>query len=163
MPKPVKPKPKQKAKAKRKAEPEAPGITTKKSYWVMLAFVLAVASGVLGVTSGLDSGKTVFLTLTILAMIGCVGFIRVTPSSLSISKRLTFIFVGISIIGFGIWAAIVLLGGIYGLGSLVEAWGSQFFAVTTLVMCLSLGALIGELIGRNKEVQLRLFPANMQE
>ncbi len=70
---------------------------------------------------------------------------------------------GISIIGFGIWAAIILLGNRYGLGALVEAWGDQFFAVTTLVICLSVGTLIGELIGRNKEVQIRLFPTNMKE
>lgn len=163
MPNPSKSKAKQKPKAKRQPEPEVPGITTKKGYWLMLAAVLGVASAVLGLTSGLDAGQTAFLVVAILAPIGCIGFIRVTPSALSISKRLTFIFMGTSIIGFGIWAAIILLGNRYGLGALVEAWGDQFFAVTTLVICLSVGTLIGELIGRNKEVQIRLFPTNMKE
>jgi len=163
MPKPVKPKPKQKPKAKRQPEPEAKGITTKKSYWLMLAVVLGAASAVLGATSGLDAWQTAFFVVAILTSIGCIGFIRVTPSALSLSKRLTFIFMGASIIGFGIWALIVLIGGRYGLGALINAWGSQFFAVTSLVICISVGVLIGELIGRNREVQLRLFPLNMKD
>jgi len=163
MPKPVKPKPKQKLKAKRQSEPEAKGITTKKSYWLMLAVILGAASAVLGATSGLDAGQTAFLVAAILASIGCIGFIRVTPSALPLTKRLTFIFMGASIIGFGIWAVIVLVGGRYGLGGLVDAWGGQFFAVTSLVICISVGVLIGELIGRNKEVQLHLFPLNMKD
>jgi hypothetical protein len=36
-------------------------------------------------------------------------------------------------------------------------FGGQFFIVTSLVICLFVGAFIGELIGRNKAVQIRLF------
>jgi hypothetical protein len=158
MPKPSKTKPKQKTPPKRKVEPEAPSITTKKSYWVILAVVLAVASAILALLMGLDAVRTAILVLTVLVPIGVYGYIRVTPSNLSLSKRLTFLFIGASVIGFGIWAAIVLFGGVYGVtAQLVNALGSQFFITTSLVICLFAGALVGELIGRNKSVQLRLF------
>ncbi|MGD6807010.1 MAG: hypothetical protein ACQCN4_08635 [Candidatus Bathyarchaeia archaeon] len=158
MPKQPKTKPKQTGKLKRKVEPETPGITTKKSYWVVLAAVLAVSSAVLAVMTGLDAGRTAILVVTILAPIGALGYVRVTPSNLSLSKRATFLFIGASVIGFGVWAAIVLIGGVYGLTAMLTgALGSQFFVVTSLVICLSAGAFVGELIGKNKEVQLRLF------
>ncbi len=167
MPKPPKahPKPKPKPKQpKRKAEPEVPGITTRKSYWVMLAAVLAVASAVLGVTSGLDVSKTAVLVASVVVPIAVIGFVRVTPSTLPLSKRATFLFMGISIIGFGIWAAFVLLGSRYGLTTqLFSTQNSQFFVVTSLVICFSVGALIGELIGRSKAVQIRLFPLEMKD
>ncbi len=160
MPKPskIKPKQKPKTKPKRKAEPEVPGFTTKKTYWVMLATVLAVTSAVLGLISGLNVLKTTVLTVAMVVPIGCIGYIRVSPSKLSLSKRATFLFIGISVIGFGIWAAIVLLGGRYGLTTqMINALGSQLFIVTSLVICFSVGAVIGELIGRSKAVQERLF------
>jgi hypothetical protein len=52
MPKRSKTKPKQKIKPKHKVEPE-PAITTKKSYWIILAVVLTLSSAVLGLMSGL--------------------------------------------------------------------------------------------------------------
>jgi FtsH-binding integral membrane protein len=158
MPKPPKTKPKQKTPPKRKAEPETPSITTKKSYWVVLAGVLAVASAILAVSMGLDAVQTAILVVTVLVPIGVYGYIRVTPSNLSLSKRLTFLFIGASVIGFGIWAAIVLIGGVYGLTAMLTgALGSQFFITTSIVICLSAGTFIGELIGKNKAVQLRIF------
>jgi ABC-type transport system involved in cytochrome c biogenesis permease component len=157
MPKRSKTKPKQKIKPKHKVEPE-PAITTKKSYWIILAVVLTLSSAVLGLMSGLDIKRTAILAVTILAPICALGYHKVTPSDLTLSKRATFLLIGISVIGFGIWAAIVLIGGVYGTTAmLVGALGSQFFVVTSLVICLSIGAFVGELIGNNKEVQLRLF------
>ncbi len=158
MPKPSKTKPKQKTPSKRKVEPEAPSITTKKSYWVVLAGVLGVASAILAVSMGLDTVRTAILVVTVLVPIGVYGYIRVTPSNLSLSKRLTFLFIGASVIGFSIWAAIVLIGGVYGLTALLmDALGGQFFIITSLVICLSAGVLVGELIGKNKAVQQRIF------
>jgi hypothetical protein len=90
--------------------------------------------------------------------IGCVGYVRVSPSTLSLSKRATFLFMGVSIIGFGIWAIIVFALGRAGFTEqIANALGGQLFIVTSLVICFSAGALIGELIGRNKAVQVRLF------
>jgi hypothetical protein len=159
MPKPSKLKPKQKVKPKRKVEPEAPAITTRKSYWAVMAVLMAVVSAVFGFMMGLDAVKTAVLAVAVVVPISCFGFVRVSPSSLSLSKRATFLFMGMSIIGFGIWAVIAFVGLRYGfLGQIEGALGSQFFIVTSLAICLSAGALIGELIGRNKEVQIRLFP-----
>lgn len=158
MPKPSKTKPKQKIPPKRKVEPETPSITTKKSYWAVLGAVLAVASAILAISMGLDTVRTAILVVTVLVPIGVYGYIRVTPSKLSLSKRLTFLFIGASVIGFSIWATIVLVGGVYGLTAmLTDALGSQFFITTSLVICLSAGTFIGELIGKNKAVQQRLF------
>jgi hypothetical protein len=92
--------------------------------------------------------------------IGTIGYIKVSPSELSLSKRATLLFIGVSVIGFGIWAAIVLVGGVFGVtAQLTNALGSQFFIVTSLAVCLSWGTLVGELIGRSKAVQIRLFSA----
>jgi hypothetical protein len=155
MPKPYKTKQKQKAKLKRK-EPEVPGITTRKSYWIVLTALLAVVSAVFGVTMGIGWLQTAFLAVTIAVVIGTVGFIRVGPSTLSLSKRATFLFVGISVIGFGIWAALTVSGVIA-----QAANGEEFFVVTSLAICLTAGAFIGEVLGRNKSIQERLFPPKM--
>jgi FtsH-binding integral membrane protein len=158
MPKPTKKKPKQKTKAKVRVEPEAPSITTKRSYWLGVSAILALMSAILAISMGLDATRIAILVVTILAPVGVWGYIRVTPSKMSISKRATFLFIGLSVIGFGIWATIVLVGGVYGLtAQLMNTLGGQFFITTSLVICLSAGAFIGELIGGNKAVQERLF------
>ena len=139
-------------------EPEAPSITTKKSYWVMLAVVLAVASVGFGLIMGLDALRIAILAAAVVVPIGTIGYIKISPSKLPLSKRATLLFIGVSVIGFSIWAAIVLVGGRYGLvETMTTTLGSQFFIVTSLSICFSVGALLGELIGRIKAVQLRLF------
>jgi len=163
MPKPSKTKPKQKVKPKLKhKEPEVPGITTKKTYWITLTALLAVVSAVFGVVMGIGLLQTAVLVAAVVVLIGFIGFIRVSPSTLSISKRATFLFVGASVIGFGIWAAMVLISNSTGFTAQIESsLGDQFFAVTSLTICLTGGAFIGEVIGRNKSVQERLFPPKM--
>ncbi|MCW4004764.1 MAG: hypothetical protein NWE95_12720 [Candidatus Bathyarchaeota archaeon] len=157
MPKSVKSRPKQKAKPKGKAEPETPSFASKKSYWITLTTVLAVVSAVFGVVMGISLAQTAFLVLTVVVLIGFVGFIRVTPSKLSLGKRAALLIVGASIIGFSIWAAIVLnLNSAGIMAQIVNSLGEQFFAVTSLAICLTIGAFIGELIGRNKSVQAYL-------
>jgi hypothetical protein len=156
MPKPQKQNQKQKQKTKKKAKavPETPGITTKKSYWVFLSVLFAVVSAVFGVTMNLSIGQTAFLTITIVVLIAVIGFIRTTPSNLSLSKRATFIFAGASIIGFIIWAAITLSGA---MTPIAQENGEDFIAVTSFALCLTVGAFIGEMLGRSKIIQDRLF------
>jgi hypothetical protein len=157
MPKSFKSGPKQKAKPKGKAEPETPSFVAKKSYWITLSAVLAVVSAVFGAVMGINLAQTAFLVLTVVVLIGFVGFIRVTPSKLSLGKRAALLIVGASIIGFSIWAAIVLnLNSTGIMAQIVNSLGEQFFAVTSLAICLTSGAFIGELIGRNKSVQAYL-------
>lgn len=157
MPKPQKQKPKQKQKIKpktKKTAPETPGITTKKSYWVFLSVLFIVVSAIFGVVMSLSVGQIAFLTVTIVVLIAVIGFIRTTPSNLSLSKRATFIFAGASIIGFIIWAAITLSGA---MTPIAQENGEVFIVVTSFTLCLTVGAFIGEMIGRNKTIQIRLF------
>jgi hypothetical protein len=161
MPKPSKTKPKQKIKPKLKGkELEVPGITTRKSYWIILTALLAVVSAVFGVVMGIGLIETAFLAVTIVVVIGTVGFIRVSPSTLSLSKRATFLFVGTSIVGFGIWAALTLTGVV---AQAANELGEEFFVVTSLALCLTAGAFIGEIIGRNKSIQERLFSPKIDD
>ncbi len=154
----VKPKPKQKGKA----TPETPGITMQKSYWVVLEGLMVVFVSILGTVSGLTIATVAALNVAIAVTVALVGYIRVTPSKLSISKRATFIFAGVSIIGFSIWAIITLYANANGiLLQIAQAVGGQVFIVTSLVTCLSAGAFAGELIGQNRRVQERLFPPKM--
>lgn len=160
MPKPTKAKKKaQLAKVKKqKQEPEQPGITSKKSYWVVLTVVMAVVVAVLGLIVNLSMVNNALLMVAIVVVIGLMGYVRVSPSNLTKSKRATFLFVGASIIGFSIWAAIILiLQGTGFLQQIADSTGDQFFIIPSLIICLAVGAFAGELIGRNVRVQEFLF------
>jgi hypothetical protein len=161
MPNQSKTKAKTKAKQKTTAKPapEVPGITTKKSYWVMLTLIVAVAVSIAGLIINLPVIDVAILTLTVVLMIGLLGYVRVTPSSLSKSKRATFLFFGGSVIGFGIWAAIVLVLNFTGVMlQIANALnGDQFFVIPSFIIMLTVGAFIGELLGRNSRVQKFFF------
>jgi len=89
-------------------------------------------------------------------VIGFAFYIGFKPSE-SYNKRSTFIFVGVSIVGFSIWAVMVLsfnaTGFLMQISSLI---GIDFFAITSLIICLVLGAFIGDLIGKNRVTVLVL-------
>jgi hypothetical protein len=138
MPKPAKIRPKPKNKLSKKES----------------QVLLAVVTVVFGVTNGISLIQNAILTLTIVVLIGVLGFIRTTSSTLSLSKRATFIFVGASVIGFAIWAAITLSGITT---QLVNEVGQTFYVVTSLAICLTVGAFIGELLSKNKKIQEQLF------
>jgi cation transport ATPase len=147
MPKPQKQK--QKTKSKEKA-PETPGITTKKSYWIVLAVLFAVVSTAFGITAAYTIYETIFLVATIVLLISLIGFIRTTPSNLSSGRRAIFIFVGASIFGFIIWGALILTGV---MTPFAKENDQVFVAITSFALCLIIGAFIGEMIGRSKAVQ----------
>ncbi len=85
-------------------------------------------------------------------------FISRYKASANYDKRATFIFVGASIIGFSIWAAMVLSLNATGFDNkVVSSIGDSFFAVTTLIICLILGAFIGDLIGKNRAANSVVF------
>jgi hypothetical protein len=62
----------------------------------------------------------------------------------------------VSVIGFGIWAAVALF-----FMPQIIALNDDFFVAASLVICLTAGAFIGELLGRSGKVQERLFPQNL--
>ena len=154
MPKPNRTPPKHKTKTKPKAQPQTPSITSNKTYWIILTAVLAVVTAVFGATMDISLPRTALLIVTVVVVIGFVGLIRTGKSDLSLSKRATFIFAGASIIGFIIWAVLTLSGALV---QVVIAAGQEFYVVTSLASCLTAGAWIGELLGRNKWIQTHLF------
>ncbi len=158
MPKPSnsKPKPKAKPKGKVKPEPEAASITANPTYWVVLTVVFAVVSAAFSGILGFNLVRAVVVIATVAVLIAAVGFIRVSPSKLSLGKRATFVFVGASVIGFGIWAALALA-----LMPQLVALDDQFYVVASLAICLAVGAVVGELISRIRQLQERLFPQNL--
>jgi uncharacterized membrane protein len=158
MSKSPKTRPKPKLKTQRKTQPEPVSITTKKSYWIALTLIIIVAASVYAYTMNIALLNIAILMVAIVVLIGFIGYIRVTPSSMPTTRRASFIFVGASVIGFSIWAAIVLVSNATGfMLQIVSSLGDQFFIVPSLVICLTVGAFIGDLIGKNNKVQAYLF------
>jgi uncharacterized membrane protein len=158
MPKPSKNKTKTKTslKTKRNPQPATPGITTKKSYWVMLSVVVITIFSIAGYIMHLDIVEIAALMIAIVLLIGLIGYIRITPSNLSKSKRGTFLFVGASVIGFSVWAAPVFI--LMSTGTLENLLrGNAFFILPSLIICITAGAFIGELMGKNNKIQKFFF------
>jgi hypothetical protein len=158
MPKPktkVQSKTKSQTKTKNKAQPETPSITTKKWYWIMLAGVMVTVFSIIGFMMELKIPEIAILMLTIALLIGLIGYVRITPSNLPVSKRATFLFVGASIIGFSIWAAIVLIATKKGL--IESIFVDTFYIIPSLIICLIIGAFIGELLGKISRIQVFFF------
>lgn len=151
----TKAKPKTQTKTKQKTPPKTTEITTKKWYWIMLTGVMVTFFSIIGYMMNLGISNIVALMLTITFLIGLMGYVKTTPSNLSMSKRATFLFVGASVIGFSIWAAIVLVTMYAGL--IERLLPEPFLILPSLIICLILGAFIGEMMGKNKRVQTLFF------
>jgi lysylphosphatidylglycerol synthetase-like protein (DUF2156 family) len=135
-------------------------ITTTKSYWITLTLLIVVFAFVFGYFVNLSLDRIVIMLAAVLFVIGFARYIRVKPSTTTISKRATFFFVGASIIGFSIWAVMVLSLNVTGLHPQVASViGDGFFAITSLIICLISGAVIGDLIGTNGE-RISIFIKN---
>jgi len=147
-------------KTKRKEQTKTPGITTKKWYWAILAGVILPIFSIAGYMMKLSLSNIAILMLTIISLLGLIGYVRTTPSNLPTSKRATFLFVGASVIGFSIWAAIVLIATNT---DLIESlFVDTFLVIPSLIICLIVGAFIGELLGKNRRVQNFIFkPENI--
>ncbi len=157
MPKTPKTQPKKqlKTKAKQKFQPKPASITSRKSYWIALTLTMVVFSIFSGYTNKMAVGAIGLLIGSVLALIGFAFYLNFYPSTLKATQRALYLFVGASIIGFSIWAVIVLLLNATSLmPHIVTDVGNSFFAITSLIICLIVGAFIGDLIGKNKE---RLF------
>jgi uncharacterized membrane protein len=143
-------------KAKRAAKPETPGITTKKSYWVMLSVFIVIIFSIAGYLLEFAIADIAVLMISIVFLISLIGYVRITPSNLSKSKRGTFLFVGASIIGFSIWAIIMLI--LMNTGTMATVFDNKtFYIFPSLVICLTAGAFIGELMGKNSRIQKLFF------
>ena len=139
-----------------KAQPKPVSLLTRKSYWITLTLIMLVFTFAYGYVMQISVEKEALILGSIFSVIGFAFSIGFKPSA-NYNKRATFIFVGASIVGFSIWAVMVLSFNATGIILQIEnSIGSDFFAITSLIICLTLGAFIGDLIGKNREA-LRLF------
>ncbi len=138
-------------KVKPKIQPKPISLLKSKFYWITLTLIMLVFTFVYGYTMQIAVEKEALILSSILVAIGFAFYIGFKPS-IGYQKRATFIFAGASIIGFSIWAAIVLSFNATGINSkIASSIGINFFAITSLIICLISGAFIGDLIGKNKE------------
>jgi hypothetical protein len=112
---------------------------------------ILVFAVVVGFLVQISLGKELLILGSIVSILGLAFYVGF-KSSKGYDKRATFFFVGASIVGFGIWAVMVLSFMAAGVISLISSSvGVDLFAITSLIICLILGALIGDLIGKNRE------------
>jgi hypothetical protein len=156
---PKKTKPK---KTKFKDQPKPVSLVKRKSYWITLTLFMLVFTIVFGYAMKISAEGEALILGTIFSIIAFAFYIGFKPS-IKYDKRATFMFVGASIVGFCIWAAMVLSLGAAGiLLQIVNLVGTSFFSITSLTICLIAGAFIGDLIGKNKE-GLRLFASKFKK
>jgi hypothetical protein len=137
-------------KTKFKDQPKPVSLMKSKTYWIALTLIMVVFTIVYGFLVNISLAKEALTLGTIFTVIGLAFSLGFKPSIYS--KKATTIFVGASTIGFGIWAAIVLSFNAVGLNpQIASSVGIEFYAITSLIMCLALGAFIGDLIGKNRE------------
>ena len=137
-------------KNKFKDQPKPVSLMKSKTYWIALTLIMVVFTFAYGFLTNISFEKEALILGSILAVIGLAFSLGFKPSSYN--KKATYIFVGASVIGFGIWAAIVLSFNATGINSqIATSIGVDFFAVTSLIICLTAGAFIGDLMGKNRE------------
>jgi hypothetical protein len=163
MPKKQKTYPKSNSKSQRKnklketharAQQKPVSIFKNKYYWISLAATILVFTFVLGYIMQMSEEKELLMLGSVLSVIGLAFYIGYKPS-VNYDKRATFFFVGASFIGFGLWVLIVLSLNAFGvLVQISNSIGDSFFVSTSLIICLVLGAFIGDFIGKNSETIL---------
>ncbi len=143
-----------------KAESKPVSITTRKSYWITLTLIITVFASVFGYFMSMSLENIVMMLVTVLLLIGFAVYIRFKPSTTTVDKRALFMFVGASVIGFCIWAGILLSLNATELHTqIASAIGNGFFTITSLMICLILGAFIGDWIGDRRN-RISIFLKN---
>ena len=138
-------------KARLKARPKPRNLMTYKSYWIALALIVLVFIFTFGYLNNFSLAKDALVAASLLTAIGLVFNFKFKPD-INYEKRKTFMYVGASTIGLGIWVALVFFFIAIGLNSqIASSIGVTLFATTSLMICGISGALIGDLIGKNKE------------
>ena len=150
QPKKTKPK-----KNQPKAQPK-PSLMKSKYYWITLTLTILVFTIAYGYLTQISVGKELLILGSIFSVMGFAFYIGFKASA-GYNKRATFLFVGASIVGFSIWAVMVLSLNATGfLSQISNSIGTDFFAITSLIICLTLGAFIGDVMGKNRSA-LALF------
>ncbi len=146
QPKKVKP------KNKNQMPPKRVSITSSKTYWITLTAMMVVFGSAYGYIMKASVAAIGLLLATVLVLIGFAFYLKFKPSTLSKSSRATFLFGGACLAGFLIWAAVALVLAATGFWvQIASLMSDNFFAITVMIICLTSGAFIGDLIGNNKE------------
>lgn len=143
-------------KSKLKEKPSEPiNITKSKFYWISLTVVTFIGVLGYGLIIRVPIANLFLILVTALSVIGLIGYVRLKTSSLTAKTRATYLFVGAAVIGYGIWAAMVLSLAVTGIGAKSPSFlGSQLFIVATQIIFLVVGALIGEYLSTNGKFQV---------
>ena len=133
---------------------EPVNITKSKFYWITLTIIAVIAVLGYGVLTSVAVAQLGLILVTVLTVIGVAGYVRLKPSILTAKTRATYLFVGAAVIGFSIWATLVITLAISGLGAQSPSfWGSQLFIVASQIIFLAIGAFIGEYLSTNNAFQ----------
>jgi len=133
---------------------EPVNITKSKFYWISLTVATVIVVLGYGIVASIALVQLGLILVTVLSVIGVAGYVRLKPSILTAKTRATYLFVGAAVIGYGIWAAMVLTLAVSGVGAqFSNVLGSQFFIVSTQIIFLALGAFIGEYLSTNDAFQ----------
>ena len=143
---------KNKLKKKRlKDQPKPVSLLKSKYYWITLTVTILVFAVAVGFLMQISLEKELLILGSILSILGLTFYVGF-KSSEGYSKRATFLFVGASLIGFSIWVVMVLsFNAVAVLSQISSLVGIDLFTITSLIICLVLGALIGDLIGKKRE------------
>ena len=134
-----------------KNQPKPINLLKSKYYWLILTATILVFAIVVGILNQISLGKEVLILGSIVSVIGLAFYVGFKATE-GYDKRATFFFVGASIVGFSMWAVMVLSFNATGVTTqILTSVGVDLFAITSLIICLVLGALIGDLIGKNRE------------
>jgi hypothetical protein len=143
-------------KKQTKAQLKPVSIFKSKYYWITVAVTILVFTFALAYVTHISEEKELLILGSVLSVIGLAFYIGYKTSE-NYDKRATFLFAGASIIGFSIWVLIVLsLTASEVLIQILNSVGDSFFVITSLTICLVLGAFIGDFIGKNRETILFL-------
>jgi hypothetical protein len=133
---------------------EPVSITKSKFYWITLTIIAVVAVLGYGIVTSVAIAQIGLILATILTVIGVASYVRLKPSILTAKTRATYLFVGAAVIGFSIWAAMVITLAVSGLGAQSPSFlGSQLFIVASQIIFLAIGAFIGEYLSTNDAFQ----------
>jgi len=134
-----------------KAQSKPFSLMKSKTYWITVALIILIFTVAYGYFMQISVGKELLILGSVFSVMGFAFYIGFIPCA-SYNKRVTFFFVGASIVGFSIWAVMVLFFNATGIITQISSSiGIDFFAITSLIICLVLGAFIGDLIGKNRE------------
>jgi TRAP-type C4-dicarboxylate transport system permease large subunit len=153
MPQKTKKQLKKQLKAKQKSEPKSVSLTSRKSYWVMLTVFLVIFGAVIGLLNDVSIAAVAIMLSAVVSVVALAAYIKFTPSALKARARAIMLLAGAMIAGFLTWVAVVLVAKVTLEPAIGNAIGDEFFLVTSSIICLAVGAFIGDLIGKTKRVQ----------